>query len=149
MAIRNKLLSLDISDPAVHALRVSLIMWTLLAMNITGRVKTVKIMATKLQTILQGTPASRWKGANDIQAWILLTGYSCAEDSSDGWAWFVNQIKRIRTSLFPNAAYDDLSSDLENFQRGFFYHSPVQRERTDHLADLLSISWWDCDVIAD
>jgi hypothetical protein len=149
MAIRNKLLSLDISDSAVHALRVSLIMWTLLAMNITGRVKTVKVMATKLQTILQGTPASRWKGAGEIKAWILLTGYACAEDSSEEWVWFVNQIKRIRTSLFPKADHNDLSSDLENFQHGFFYHSPVQRERIDHLANLLSISWWDCDVIAD
>ena len=149
MAIRNRLLAIQTPDERVHALRTALVMWTLLAMDITGRVRAVKIMACRLKSLLERIPSCQWNDHHDVRFWILLMGYSCAEDNSTTHRWFVEEI-RTRYGLRPHIIQEhwhrgDLSQALETFQQGFLFHAPVQRSRTERLAKHLST--WD-DFVA-
>src|SRR5262249_50696702 len=86
MAIRNRMLALVPSNSRTNALRVALIMWTLLAMNLTGRTKTVKVMAPMLRSILVGTP-SDWACNRDLRMWVLIVGYGCSAEGGTEAAW--------------------------------------------------------------
>ncbi|KIW32986.1 uncharacterized protein PV07_04491 [Cladophialophora immunda] len=159
MAIRNKMLALTTRDPRIHALRTAIIMWTLLAMNVTGRAKTVKVMAPMLKEILaqtQTTPDG-WVGSEDIRLWILVVGFSCAAEGSDVAEWFAEQCSFASSwclgSTEPTLCWNDdddddslLAERLETFQcRGFFFDVLVQRPRTRRLAQAISASCWiDC-----
>ncbi|KIX93538.1 uncharacterized protein Z520_10716 [Fonsecaea multimorphosa CBS 102226] len=154
MAIRNRLLALTTHDPRAHALRTAIIMWTLLAMNVTGRAKTVKVMAPLLRSILMQIPTPLgWAGEEDIRAWILIVGFSCAGDGSDVAEWFAEQVSGCASSRSLNYLKDPLqcrqdadrvlAERLETFQRrGFFFDAPVQRSRTRRLAHAISTSFW-------
>jgi len=138
MAIRHRLLALKTNDLNVHALRVSIIMWTLLTMNVTGRTKTVKVMAPMLRSILAGIPPSNGFSNKDINFWILLVGFSCTVEGSEDSAWYAKQCCRFSNWQRPADATQDwdesLAERLENFQRGFFFNAQVQRARTKRLA---------------
>ena len=141
MAIRNRLLALRTFDTRVHALRAALIMWTLLSMNITGRVKTVKIMARQLKLILGDISPSEWSGVDDIRFWIMLIGFQCADEHSRIYSWFAHKLlglygqesRLIRAHLGASG----LLQALEIFQQGFLFHAPLQRARTLELVELL------------
>jgi hypothetical protein len=139
MAIRHRLLALTTNDLTVHALRVSIIMWTLLTMNVTGRTKTVKVMAPTLRSILAGIPPSDWASNEDINLWILVVGFSCAVDGSEDSTWYVKQCCRFSSWQGSTDATQDwdeksLAERLENFQRGFLFDAEIQRPRTKRLA---------------
>ncbi|EXJ69150.1 uncharacterized protein A1O5_08085 [Cladophialophora psammophila CBS 110553] len=146
MAIRNRLLALTTQDARVHALRTAIIMWTLLAMNVTGRAKTVKVMAPMLKAILSQIPNCGWAGGEDIRLWILLVGFSCAAEASDVSEWYAEQCYGFANSWL--RGWTDLTQDwnegrlaerLEDFQRGFFFDAPVQRPRTQKLVKRLEL----------
>lgn len=147
MAIRNRLLAFKTSDGKVHALRTALIMWTLLSMNITGRVMTVKVMATKLRSILDDIPTRAWKENNneDVRLWILLVGHSCASERGETYAWFSEQVRRMllckSNVCGTGSGRNGLLQGLIDFQQGFLYHDPVQKCRMEELAEWLS--WWE------
>ncbi|OAP59824.1 hypothetical protein AYL99_04826 [Fonsecaea erecta] len=161
MAIRNRLLALTTADLRIHALRTAIIMWTLLAMNVTGRAKTVKIMAPMLQGILTQIPAPLgWAGHEDIRLWILIVGFSCAVEASDVAGWFAAQSSDIArgwpldttdSTCWRRDDEDDDDDDyccrllavrLEIFQRqGFFFDAPIQRPRTRKLAQYIRTSF--------
>ena len=144
MSIRARILAIPSDqDNRVFALKSAIIMWTLLAMNITGRIKTVKMMALKLKTTLEQISSSTWLGYQDVNLWILLVGYCCARDGSTELAWFADQITggnawwRISEML---SRSDSILLALEAFSRGFLYHPPVQRSRIEAIAGLLESS---------
>lgn len=141
MAIRHRLLALTTNDPRVHALRVAIIMWTLLTMNITGRTKTVKIMAPMLRSILGEVSQSDWIGNNLVLLWILVVGFSCTIEGSEDLAWFAKQCYHVGSFQRPPGASGDgdenLAEKLEDFQRSFFFDAQVQRPRTQKLAEQL------------
>ncbi|KIW12708.1 hypothetical protein PV08_09986 [Exophiala spinifera] len=141
MAIRHRLLALTTDDPKVNAVRVAIIMWTLLTMNITGRTKTVKIMAPMLRSILGKVPQSGWIGNSLVHLWILVVGFSCTIERGDDSAWFVKQCYHVGNfQRVPDPSGDgrrNLAEKLEDFQRGFFFDVQVQRPRTQKLAEQL------------
>lgn len=163
MAIRNRLLSVftQSSNPVASAsilrgsnttheernqlvervVRAALIMYTLLSMNITGRVKTVKVMARHLQALFaplladttsSETQASKIAIADDhgLLLWIVVIGYSCAQDNSDTEQWFAQQYQAL--SLSAGCAELDR---LQSMQSTFFYHAQIQRPRLQKLID--------------
>ncbi|KAF7186629.1 hypothetical protein HII31_12038 [Pseudocercospora fuligena] len=141
MAARNQLLGLELADFRMHALRAALVMWTLLAMNYTGRVTTVKVMANKLRAILEETPEIEWMGHEGTRLWILLLGYNCSAEGSETLAWFIAKICRVT----PRCADIDLFSwsdsnvvqQLEHFQRSYLYHAPIQHCFTEQIGAAL------------
>lgn len=138
MAIRNRLLAFKTTDARNHALRIALIMWSLLTMTVTGRAKTVKIMAPDLKRCLSENPACQWLGNEDAQLWILIVGFCCATEGSEALAWFRSECCNLSccwVSLDPEittASY--VSRQLEVFQCNFLFDLQVQRTSTHTLA---------------
>lgn len=143
MAIRNRLLALRMTDPRIHALRVAMIMWSLL-FNISGRIKTVKTMAPMLQSILIGIPAPDWTKDTDIRLWLLLLGFYCAKEGSEESLWFVNECRSLTSACGISTTSSGYSSSivgqLETFQLQFFYDVPVQNSQTRNLAEKLQLT---------
>lgn len=141
MDIRHRLLAMTTNDSRVHALRVALIMWTLLSMNVTGRTKTVKVMAPTLRFILAEIPTTDWIDAEDICLWILLVGFACAIEGSEVSAWYAEQCWYFRSGMRPVCPIQDwdtgLAEQLEYFQSRFFFDPQVQRSPTRRLAQWL------------
>lgn len=145
MAIRSRILAIETSDDRVFALKMAIIMWTLLAMNITGRVKTVKMMAGKLRSTLQRLSLFAWEKYEDVYLWILVTGYSCARDDSCELSWFAEQIKDLSAWLYMSGNLSGSCStlaSLEAFLRGFLYHRPVQQRRIEMIAEALHSTYY-------
>lgn len=138
MAIRNQLLALATSDLRVHALRTALIMWTLLSMNLTGRKKTIKVMAPALRAIMDRIPSCDWSGNKDVAFWILLLGYASAQEGSEDSNWFFEQCSKLVYLQNPSKTIQEsaggVAEQLERFQRSFFFHPEVQRPLTLELA---------------
>ena len=131
MAIRNRLLASKTTDSKVHALITTLIMWTLLSMNTTGRTKTVKDMAPTLKSIMRQIPCRIWGEDSDVRFWILLTGYACASENSQSSDWFLRQCCKVdcfkTASAFCGGKETTVLERLEIFQKSFFYHTDIQR----------------------
>ncbi|KEF51765.1 uncharacterized protein A1O9_12102 [Exophiala aquamarina CBS 119918] len=138
MAIRHRLLALKTDDSRVHALRVAIIMWTLLSMNVTGRTKTVKHMALTLRLILAEISDLDWIDSEDIGLWILLVGFACSAEGSEVSVWYAEQCYCFGSGLIPVSLDQDredgLAMQLESFQLGYFFDLQVQRSRTRRLA---------------
>ncbi|KAF2163159.1 hypothetical protein M409DRAFT_57822 [Zasmidium cellare ATCC 36951] len=138
MALRARLLDLKLDDDRMHALRIVSIMWTLLSMNITGRLKTVKIMAGKLRNVLARIAPEQWMPMENVRLWILLIGYTCSPQDSELMEWYFEQIREnemAQMSVLEELAYNvSLIDWLEEFQKGFLYHGLVQRPVTLDLA---------------
>lgn len=141
MAIRHKLLAYQTRDARLHALRVALIMWTLLAMNVTGRTKTVKLMAVSLQRLVSSISPSSWDSGEDIKFWMLLLGLQCVVMSSEAASWFKNEtiryINQTWSDISPHTVeLAALASRLEHFQSDFFFHAQTQRSSTMSIAEM-------------
>jgi len=132
-----------------RALRIVLIQFTLLSMNITGRIKTVKIMSRHLQKFLAPLLLDR-KGLADEQTelllWLTVIGYSCAQDGTENEEWFADRCGKLiddcRLAQDPRShshassdAEETLLGRLERVQQRYFYHEAVQRPRLKKLID--------------
>ena len=153
MAIRNRLLSVfSHSQPEADttsaeellekALRIALIQFTLLSMNITGRIKTVKIMSRHLQRVLG--PLLRLSTTtnqeDELFLWLVIIGYSCAQDRTENEEWFAEKCRELidRCEAPRNPSWDgegDILARLEQIQYRYFYHEHVQRPRLRKLID--------------
>lgn len=141
MAIRNKLLRLRTVDAKNHVLRIAIIMWSLLTMNVTGRAKTVKLMAPRLKDSLSGSSLSDWEGDEDIRLWIVLIGLYCASEENKTLGWFRSEFEKLQgcwsRSCFANARALKTAEQLEEFQRNFFFDVSIQRPQSYVLAQKL------------
>lgn len=174
MAIRNRLLSVflprksssgsmstgALQTPAEEllnkVLRIALIQFTLLSMNITGRIKTVKVMSRRLQTLLAPLLVDRsdvTDGQTELLLWLAVVGYSCAQDGSENEEWFADRCHELidDCEALHGPSHDGESDDdddddgvnallerLEQVQNRYFYHEQVQRPR---LRKLIHGTW--------
>lgn len=156
MAIRNRLLSVfsrlepeaDIvsaDEWLEKALRIVLVQFTLLSMNITGRIKTVKIMSRQLQKVLEPLLPARSDimiEEKQLLLWLVVVGYSCAQVGTENEEWFAERCRELMDDCGTrrNPGWDgdwddqgDILGHLEQTQNRYFYHAPVQRPRLRKL----------------
>ncbi|EME87068.1 uncharacterized protein MYCFIDRAFT_210683 [Pseudocercospora fijiensis CIRAD86] len=148
MASRNQLLGLELVDCRMRALRAALVMWSLLAMNYTGRVTTVKVMASKLRDMMEGVPGSDWSVHEGTRLWILLLGYNCSADGSEALGWFLAESLRVTplcADLVPSRG--TVVERLEHFQRAYLYHAPIQRYFTEQIGAALLGTKYDSEAL--
>lgn len=149
-AVWKRLLAFVTSERKIQALKAALVMWNLLCMTLTARMRTTKEMASNLKSSMDQIPANDWTGDEDVRLWVLLVGFHCAEEESETDGWFAEQIRRVQ-GLKRNiigttpAPGESLLEVLVNFQRRFLFHDPVQTPRTEKLVEWLN--WWD-DLIS-
>lgn len=127
------------------AIRITLIQFMLLSMNITGRIKTVKIMSRHLQDYLAPlvlTGPRRTHRRPELLLWMAVIGYSCAYEGSDNEEWFANRCRELiqDSGLSPYPSSEGVSDDgearlrrLEQIQSTYFYHEQDQRPRLRKL----------------
>jgi len=158
MAIRNRLLSV-FSYPETEAdivsadewlekaLRIVLVQFTLLSMNITGRIKTVKVMSRQLQRVLEPlllAGSDSMVEEKELLLWLVVVGYSCAQVGTENEDWFAGRCRGLMDDcgIRRNPSWDgdwddqdDILARLEQIQNRYFYHAPVQKPRLRKLID--------------
>ena len=141
LAIRNRLLAFTDPDSRIEALRVALILWTLLPPrgNVKKYAKVVQNIAPNVRTLLEQT--SDWSGHEAIKFWCLLIGYCCAsEEVDDAQNWFAEEIRKMRRQYGQELGVNvssDLSEKLIDFQKRFFFYEGLLRPVTEKLAEWL------------
>ena len=112
-------------------------------MSLTGRIKTIKVMAPKVRSIMGQIPASDWTGNEDLECWILLVGYASAQQDSEVSDWFFEHLcssEYLQSLPYIVRRDDALVEILERLQRKFFFHAPVQKPLTHDLVRRISSS---------
>lgn len=148
MAIRNHLLGLPLLNRAADIIRVAVIMWSLLVMNVTGRTKTVKLMAPRLQSLVANMNSKGSARTMDWKLWILLVGQQCAAKNSECSDAFTAQISKDYGSLLAASGprfetitqLRQLSERLQDFQESYFFDEDIQQSRMFVLAQRLLCS---------
>ena len=140
LAIRSRLLALAPSDGRTNALRVALILWTLLPRkgNVKRYAKVVQTITPKLKTIMDQVLIDDWADSHEIRLWFLLMGYFCAVNSSDTQAWFAAEIRDALLmdgqAVWIGRRDADVFESLVAFQKRFFFHEPLLGPVTKELA---------------
>ncbi|KAK4609028.1 hypothetical protein CLAFUW4_14278 [Fulvia fulva] len=143
MAIRNRLLAVNSIADGTNAIRTALIMWTLLTMNITGRLKTIGIMAQRLQQLYQRLPYEATQ-LSQCWFWLLTIGHMCSSAGSGTCSWFLHRLydlEEIRITLSTQDCHKQtLTRRLKTMQCGFLYDDAIQGPLTEALAASLVIT---------
>jgi hypothetical protein len=137
LAVRHGLLSVTYNDPRTEAIRIALIIWTLLSMTLMGSKQTVKHIAPKLRQVLERVHMRFWHGHEEVVLWILTVGVMSVSDNSQEHGWFIAE-----TVHFGDKARVDLSSlrALASFSERFFYLPQVQHATLAAVVQKLSIA---------
>lgn len=142
LAIRNKLLASKPERKRTDALRISLILFTLLPPGDLRQRRTAREIAPQLKDTLTKTSSSEWLFCEDVRLWCLLIGYFSAidDDEAETRAWFTGEIRRtmeLGRTCWNGSSEMSVLDDLVTFQRRFLFHESVQRPLTGSLARFL------------
>lgn len=133
-AIRHRLLDLD-AQGICNPIRIALIIWLFLVTTVTGRRRTVKILACKLRIVLVQSAKEAWAGYEDTLLWISLLGAMSAEgDDREGFLNLIRDNKHSQTRILDAGVDED---EMERSSISFFYLEKVQRPMLRELAEQL------------
>jgi hypothetical protein len=140
LAVRNRLLSFSGTDLTTRALKLVLIIWTLLPPNDPRQAKNAGVVAGHLMQILSDSSADDWAGSDEVELWCLLVGFFGGSIGGGGHVWFAERIhgvirskgQRIGLALGPG-----LFEGLIDLQKRFLHRDAVTRTLTLRLVELL------------
>ena len=133
IAIRHRLLHMELDDPRSDAVRIAIVLWMFMCFTVTGRKRSIKVIAPFLREALLDLPDEEWEGHDDVQLWILIVGAVSADVGTEEHTWFV---ARINAWVSANAKTSDkLFAALVTLSDKFFYHEPAQKYDLRGLAD--------------
>ncbi|EXJ75083.1 uncharacterized protein A1O5_01779 [Cladophialophora psammophila CBS 110553] len=124
-ALRHRLLELEVDDGKVDAIRIGLIVWLFMAMTVTGRRRTCKVLASKLRLQLEGIRPRDWIEFGDAHLWVLLVGAVSAGTSDRGW--FLTAILRMDRADGRATHKPFREDELAKLFDRFSYLEPYQR----------------------
>ena len=156
LSIRSRLLSFPTFEPILAALRVVLIMYTLLptSKDLRKHARCIQSLAPKLQAVLssqqywvQGrNPVGQFRErCAEVRFWMLLLGCFCSADPSETHDWFAGEIqkesrKRGFMSVHGQVKEDERSrliTALISIQKRFFWDEEVMMLATERLVDFM------------
>lgn len=138
LAIRNRLLAFMPSDDRANAMRLTLIMWTLLPPCDPRQARLSQTVASKMMEVLVGISDSAWVRFEEMRFACLIMGSFCAEERSDVKAWFVEEVRRVlheKRTILGIHIDARIRESLIAFQRRFYLDDWEIRKRTEALAD--------------
>ena len=138
LATRNRLLAFCTSDSRTEAIRLSLIMCTLLPPSDVRQIRTAQGVARRLMRLLERTSEPAWMGLERIRFWCLLIGYYCAKPGDAASAWFLSDICQtiyqegtsVGVQIGPR-----VSSELIELQEDFLVDELTIKPLTGKLAE--------------
>lgn len=140
LAIRNRLLALEISERRANIVKLAILMWTLLPAHRLSQDIVGNVVAPRLQDLLQEVSCVEWTGCGDVRLWCLLIGYCCSPETTELSEWFAEEISWQLQSCTASIIGDSSNyEDLIAFQRQFLYNEPVQEPATRKLVIWLSL----------
>ncbi|OAP58863.1 hypothetical protein AYL99_06160 [Fonsecaea erecta] len=135
IAIRHRLLHLDMDDGRSAAVQTALVLWMFLSLTITGRVRSAKVMAPFLRDRLCSIPDKDWDGHEEVLLWVLSVGALSAQVGSNAHTWFVGQISSSAIINNGPAPADKIFAALLALSERFFYLAAEQKNDLRALAD--------------
>ncbi|EXJ85858.1 hypothetical protein A1O1_06227 [Capronia coronata CBS 617.96] len=133
LTIRHRLLSMQLDDPRSGALRTALVLWIFLIFTVSGRKRSIKIIAPFLRETLLSIADELWAGHEEVQLWILSVGSFCAAPDSEDHRWFVDEVANRLTGALDDL--DTISELLRAQSQKFFYLEPAQSSVLQTLAE--------------
>jgi hypothetical protein len=138
LAIRNRLLALEIEDHRANIVRVAMLTWTLLPVEDQSECLIVSKVAPKLQQMLQKSDRTKFKGCEDVHLWCLLVGYTGSTENTEVSTWFGEEIFwHLQKSGGHSVGSSGFHEWLVAFQKRFLYDETVQKAATEQLAHSL------------
>ena len=137
LATRNRLLALTTNDDRTEALRLTLILCTLLPPGDLRQVRMAQGVARRLRDNLERSFNTGWNGAEGIRLWCVLIGRFCARPRETTRKWFdakICHIIHLEGPMLRKQAGTRLLADLIAFQEQFLYEDVVLRPFTEDLA---------------
>ena len=95
LAIRHRLMALDLEDKRSRALSTALLIWDLLLFTVAGKKRTAKIVAAKLRDCLTSISDDAWDDHEQVHLWILSIGAMSAARDSELQSWYVETISTV------------------------------------------------------
>lgn len=144
LSIRNRLLDFVAADDRTNALKIALIVWTLLPPSDARQANAAQRLTSQLNRALEESPRSTWKGNEDVRLWCLIVGFFASPSvRHDVCRWVLSEIadaiQHAAETTLLRACSADLCEDLLAFQRGFLFRTPTSQILTKKLVDLLAL----------
>ena len=137
LAIRNQLLAFATMDARIDALRMCMIIWTLLPPNDLRQSRTAEGLARALKSHLERTPASIWTGHKYCKLWCCFVGLLGAAIHCSCRIWFItvlhDMIRNAGDTLGTRKG-NGLAGVIMTFQQTFLYREKICRPVSEALA---------------
>jgi hypothetical protein len=135
LAIRNRLLALQLIEPQANIVRLVLLMWTLLPSSDMSQATIANALAPKLKYVLEHLRLMDWAMCKDTYIWCLLMGYCCSKERSQLEEWFAKQVGwQLRNKRMNIKHKSELFEVLVVLQKRHLYHQSAQEPKTKRLA---------------
>ncbi|KIY02507.1 uncharacterized protein Z520_00972 [Fonsecaea multimorphosa CBS 102226] len=135
IAIRHRLLHLDLADERSAAIRTAIVMWMFLCFTVTGRVRSAKVMAPLLRDRVSSVSEKDWEGHEEVLLWVLSIGALSAQVGSETHTWFVARMSSLPVINSGAAEADRTFAALVTLAEKFFYLESAQKNDFRALAD--------------
>lgn len=133
LAIRLRLLAMELDDARSDAVRIAVVLWIFLSFTVAGRKRSAKVVAPLLRQALLGISEEEWHGHEEVHQWVLTIGALSATLGSDEHTWFVGEINAL-----PVGELQDMGKifhALVALSARFFYLESAQKTVMTALAD--------------
>ncbi len=144
MAVRHRLLGLNLPDPRLDAFRAALVLWVVTTTTLLGQQRLGARIAPQVRMKLDFARSRGlyWGTDSDIEAWIHSLGGMCAISDSLDEIYFIENLgnlllKRVSAGEVLNAK--GILGHLEELQLQFFYHEAVFGSRAQNLARKMAL----------
>jgi hypothetical protein len=138
VALRSRLLHLETVTWKEEITRLALLAWAYMIMTVSGRRRTMKVMASRLKAIISTGAVLRWKN-HSLLLWILIVAACASEGDSDQQAWFFEKVLVVcwRARLQARILTEDAA--VKALSR-FLYVEEIQRPMVHELFEALKIN---------
>lgn len=92
LAVRNRLLHMDLQDARSDAVRIALLLWIFMCFTVAGRRRSIKVVAPFLKQTLEVVPEEQWEEHEEVRLWVLSIGALSAAVGSEVHEWFKSRI---------------------------------------------------------
>jgi hypothetical protein len=133
IAIRHRLLNLELGDLRSDAVRTAMVLWMFMCFSVAGKRRSVKVIAPFLKETLVEIEEYEWHGHKDVRCWVLIIGALSATTGSPDYFWFVGQLNILACTRARSA--DGILASMISLCDRFFYLESAQQTSMTILAE--------------
>ena len=144
MAVRHRLLGLNLHDPRLDAFRAALVLWIVTTTTLLGQQRLGARIAPQVRVKLKMAELEQlnWRMDSDVEAWVYSLGAMCAISDSLDEAWFIEKLSKSLLERMASPGRVDaqvIFNHLKALQLRFLYHDTVYGPRAEDLARKMAL----------